>query len=78
MTEDKVEGRLDLLFHTEFSKKGFLAVLSKDQLKQFHEDYRNDKKNLLAQSTCCQQPLVDVIVDRQTRHSSIHLFNTKV
>ena len=78
MTEDKTEGRLYFVFNTDFSKKCFSAVLSKDQLKQFHEDYRNDKKNLLAQSTCCQQPLVDVIVDRQTRHSSIHVFNTKV
>jgi hypothetical protein len=58
--------------------KTYLAVLSYEQLKNFHEDYRQDKRNLVAQSTCCQQPLTDVIVDRQTRFSSVHIFNTKV
>ncbi len=56
----------------------YLAVLSSEQLKNFDENYRQDKTNLLAQSTCCQQALTDVIVDRQIRFSSVHLFNTKV
>ncbi len=55
-----------------------LAALSCEQLKKLHENYRQDKSNLLAQSTCCQQSLTDVIVDRQTRFSSVHVFNTKV
>lgn len=79
MTEEKTEGRSNFTRQKQFVyKKNVLAKLSKEHLKHFDEDYRNDKKNLLAQSTCCQQPLVDVIVDRQTRHSSIHVFNTKV
>ncbi|CAF1110516.1 unnamed protein product [Adineta steineri] len=53
------------------------AILSQEQLKTLFEDYRQDKKNLLAQSACCQQSLTDVIVDRQTRFSSAHVFNTK-
>ncbi|CAF3825569.1 unnamed protein product [Adineta steineri] len=54
------------------------AILSQEQLKNLFEDYRQDKKNLLAQSACCQQSLTDVIVDRQTRFSSAHVFNTKL
>ncbi len=55
-----------------------LGALSYEQFKNLNEDYRQDKKNLLAQSICCQQSLTDVIIDRQTRFSSVHVFNTKV
>ncbi|CAF1639722.1 unnamed protein product [Adineta ricciae] len=55
-----------------------LAILSYEQLKTLHENYRQDKNNRLAQSACCQQSLTDVIVDRKTRFSSIHIFNTKL
>ena len=78
MTEEKIEGKHNFAEDRGISMSICLAILSKEYLKHFQEDYQNDKKNLLAQSTCCQQPLADVIVDRQTRHSSVHVFNTKV
>ncbi|CAF3395327.1 unnamed protein product [Rotaria sp. Silwood1] len=60
------------------SKENTKAILSFDQLKNLREDYQKDKRNLVAQSACCQQSLTDIIVNRQTRFSSVHVFNTKL
>jgi hypothetical protein len=76
MSENKTPGRKKIISSGIYFS--YLVVLSNEQLKSLNEDYRNDKRNLLAQTTCCQQSLTDVIVDRQTRISSIHVFNTKV
>lgn len=55
-----------------------LAALTYEQLNDLQTTYREDKSNLLAQSACCQHTLGDVLVDRKTRFSSLHVFNTKV
>ena len=47
-------------------------------MDEFQRNYRNDKNNIIAQSACCNQTLGDVLVDRQTRFTSTHVFNTKV
>ena len=76
--EEHTDGRHIRFTFDAFHPDTFVAILSCEQWKNLHDDYRRDRNNLLAQSSCCQQPLTDVLLDRQTRHSSVHVFNTKV
>lgn len=78
MTKDNTKGNIMNVTIRHFDSVSILGDLSLEQLENFNEEYRQDSKNLLAQSACCQQTLTDVLANRKIRFSSLHVFNTKV